>query len=263
MIILLSPSKTQDYSGNSSIEKVTDLLFPEHIKILIEKLKKLDETQLLKLLKISPKLASKAFSYYKAFNSHSFNSTNSKQALFAYQGDVYESLNATTFNKDAIYYLQSHLLILSGLYGLVRPLDLIQGYRLEMGSRLYVDNQVLHKYWRNIVTNKINELIIQNQYTSVINLASDEYSQAVEPSQLTCKLINIGFYESSNEEYKKIGIFAKKARGKMARFLAKNNILKPTDIKSFNEDGYGFIDKLSNENYFFFSREKLTKYSRC
>ena len=206
MIILLSPSKRQCYNYNSSITKVTSLLFQENVKILIEELKQYDEEQLVKLLKISPNLASKVCLYYKDFNSGIFNNSNSKQALFVYQGDVYKSLNAATLNQDAIYYLQNYLFILSGLYGLIRPLDLIQAYRLEMGSKLYIYNQILYKYWRNVVTKKINEYIIKDQSSAVINLTSHEYSQAIEPNQLTANLVNFGFYEYYNKEYRQIGI---------------------------------------------------------
>ena len=133
---------------------------------------------------------------------------------------------------------------------------MIQAYRLEMGSKFYVDNQVLYKYWRNIVTDKINELADLNKFKFIVNLASDEYSQAIVKNNLKAQLINIRFLEYQNNEYKTIGIYAKKARGEMARFLAINDITEEKYIKDFNEGGYSFIKKFSSNDTYSFSRDK-------
>ena len=255
MYILLSPSKTQDYNFSSMLYEKTSILFPYSVIKLVDQLKKLDELELSKLLKISPKLASKTSAYYKQFNIDQLDS-NAKQALFAYQGDVYESLEPTTLKKSDVDYLQEHLLIISGLYGLVRPLDLIQAYRLEMGSKLYTDNQVLYKYWSNIITDKLNELGAKNNNSFIINLASVEYSQAIVQSKLKAKFINISFTEYFNNKYQTVGIYAKKARGKMTRFLAVNNISQAKDIKNFDYDGYKFASELSSEDTYVFTRNK-------
>jgi cytoplasmic iron level regulating protein YaaA (DUF328/UPF0246 family) len=255
MFIILSPSKTQKYNTETLPEKATNVMFPDHIKKLVAQLKNLDESELSKLLKISPNLASKAASYYRDFDVGNFD-YKGKQALFAYHGDVYESLQADTLAICSLNYLKKHLLILSGLYGLVRPFDLIQAYRLEMGSKVYVDNQVLCKYWRNIITDKINELVALNKFEFIVNLASDEYSQAIVKNNLKAQLINIRFLEYQNNEYKTIGIYAKKARGKMARFLAINNITEEKPIKDFNEGGYSFVKKFSSNDTYSFSRDK-------
>ena len=255
MYILVSPSKTQDYNFSSTLYGKTSILFADSIIKLVKKLKKLDELKLSKLLKISPKLASKTSDYYQQFNISQLDA-NAKQALFAYQGNVYKFLEPTTLKKSDVNYLQEHLLIISALYGLVRPFDLIQAYRLEMGSKLYINDQLLYKYWCNIITDKLNYLGIKNNYSSIINLASAEYSQAIVQSNLKAKFINIRFTEYFNDKYQTLGIYAQKARGRMIRFLAINNISQATDIKEFDHDGYKFASKLSSENNYVFTRNK-------
>ena len=138
----------------------------------------------------------------------------------------------------------------------MRPFDLIQAYRLEMGSKLYTNNQVLYKYWSNIITDKLNDLSTKNNYSSIINRASVEYSQAIVQNKLKVKFINISFTEYFNHKYQTVGIYAKKARGKMTRFLAVNNISQAKDIKDFDHDGYRVPSELSNEDTYVFTRNK-------
>jgi cytoplasmic iron level regulating protein YaaA (DUF328/UPF0246 family) len=184
-----------------------------------------------------------------------FTLENSRQAIYAFKGDVYEGLDAEAFTQEDIKYAQSHLRIISGLYGLLRPLDLIQPYRLEMGIKLSNQNyKNLYEYWGNKITVKLNELLKTGGNNLLVNLASTEYFKVLNPKLFNARLVTPVFKERKNREYKVIPIFAKKARGLMASYIIKHRVENSDGIKQFREDGYGFNPNLSTETELVFTR---------
>ncbi len=255
MLTIISPAKTLDYQ--SPLITTTHTL-PECLdstKQLITVCKKLTSDDLAKLMSISPKLA--AVNYERFQNWHSdFNLQNARQAILAFKGDVYEGLHVEDFTDSDLQFAQSHLRILSGLYGLLKPLDLIQPYRLEMGIRLKNgDNTNLYQFWGESLTNKLNEELAKSSQPTLINLASNEYFKAIQVKHLNGKIIQPIFLDKTKDDYKVISFYAKKARGLMSRFIIKNNINNCNDIKSFNLDGYQFDSNRSTELEWYFTRK--------
>lgn len=255
MLMLLSPAKTQNFSAILPIAHYTQPEFQHDISCLIKVLKKYSASQLEKLMAISPKLAQLNYARFQAFDPQHFTPENSKLAIYVFEGDAYRSLAVDKFSAKQITYLQNHLLILSGLYGFLRPLDLMQAYRLEMHIPLSVDNyRNLYEFWGDKITDGINRHIQAHHHKFVINLASEEYFKAVHPEKLQAPLINIQFKEKHGTTYKTIGINAKKARGMMVRFIAQNQINTIADLKEFNWDNYTFSANFSSENTLCFIR---------
>ncbi len=240
MIIVLSPAKGQDFAKSPTTKKRT---MPIHLKsaaALIAELRKLDSAKLQRLMTISDKIAALNIERYHAFSAP-FTSKNAKQALFAFQGDVYNGLDAEQFSNDELDYAQGHIRILSGLYGVLRPFDLIQPYRLEMKTNLKNprgDN--LYQFWGDGITRSINNALKSHPDNSLINLASNEYLKAIKPKLLPGRLINIRFKESKNGRTRVVAVFAKRARGIMAKYIVQNRIENPIDIKQFDLAGYRF-----------------------
>jgi cytoplasmic iron level regulating protein YaaA (DUF328/UPF0246 family) len=180
---------------------------------------------------------------------------NAKQCLLAFKGDVYAGLNAETFNEEDFDFAQQHLRILSRLYGLLKPLDLMMPYRLEMGTRLENKRgKNLYQFWGNIITDALNEQLKQQGDDVLINLASNEYFKSVKPKLIEGQIITPQFKEMKNGEYKMIGIYAKKARGLLSRFIIKNRLSAPEDLKHFTLDDYRFRDEMSDEKQWVFTR---------
>lgn len=254
MIIVISPAKSQNFETATVKYQFTQPIFKDQITKLINTLKHYELDEIEKLMKISPKLAEEVFTKHNNFNPKSYSELNSKAAIFTFSGDVYKGLEADTLDKETIEYAQNHLLMLSGLYGLIRPLDLMQAYRLEMGTKIKIDGEVLYKYWQDKVTAQLNEYFNQQQNKVLINLASNEYSQAIDKKSLDAKWLDIDFKENKNGTYKTIGIHAKKARGLMTRYILENRIENISDIKKFNVADYKFNLELSNENLMCFTR---------
>ena len=248
MIALISPAKTLDFSsidGNFNTPKML-----AEIDILIQNLKQKSSEDIAKLMKLSEKLALLNYQRFQDF-SLDFNKNNSKPAVFAFKGDVYTGIDIASFSNQDIDFIQNSLAILSGLYGLLKPFDLIQPYRLEMGTRLQIGEfKNLYQFWGDKISNEINKI----ESDVIINLASNEYFKAVDKKSLNAKIIDIDFKENKNGEYKIIGIYAKKARGLMVQFMVKNKIKNPEDLKQFNLENYQFSDELSNENHWVFIR---------
>lgn len=253
MIVVISPSKTLDFSGKSKGEHT----IPDFLENSIELLKvlcKLTVSEIAELMDLSEKLAVLNYRRYHDF-SIPFTLENSRQAIYAFKGDVYEGLDAEAFTQEDIKYAQSHLRIISGLYGLLRPLDLIQPYRLEMGIKL--SNQSyknLYEYWGNKITVKLNELLKTGGNNLLVNLASTEYFKVLNHKLFNARLVTPVFKERKNREYKVIPIFAKKARGLMASYIIKHRVENSDGIKQFREDGYGFNPNLSTETELVFTR---------
>ncbi|QIV95033.1 peroxide stress protein YaaA [Allofrancisella frigidaquae] len=254
MIIVISPAKSQNFESKKANYNFTQPEFKQEIKELINKLKHYEIEEIEKLMKISPKLAQEVFDKHNSFEPTNFDSTNSKAAVFTFNGDVYKGLNAETLDEKTINYAQEHLLMLSGLYGLLRPLDLMQAYRLEMGTKIKIDNKILYKYWQNKITTQLNRLFENQENKTLVNLASNEYSQAIDKKLLKANWLDIDFKENKNGSYKTIGIYAKKARGLMARFILENRVKNIQDIKNFKVEGYQYNPEFSHSNLFCFTR---------
>lgn len=252
MLTIISPSKTLDYQTPLITKQHSLPEFLESTKQLIDICKKLSCDDLAKLMSISPKLATTNYERFQNWHTD-FNFDNARQAILAFKGDVYEGLHVEDFNDADLKFAQSHLRILSGLYGLLRPLDLIQPYRLEMGIRLKNGNNTnLYQFWGDKLTECLNHELAKSTNPTLINLASNEYFKAIK--QLKAKVIQPIFLDKSKNDYKVISFYAKKARGLMSRFIIKNSINNSDDIKSFNLEGYQFDSKRSTELEWYFTR---------
>ena len=253
MIVVLSPAKKLDFETPAPTKKFTKLTSLPKAETLIKELRKCDAAQIAKLMKLSDDLTSLNMKRYQEF-SPPFTLENAKQAMFAFKGDTYVGLDADTMNSSEIKFARNHLRILSGLYGLLSPLDLVQPYRLEMGTKFPVgDNRNLYDFWRTTITEQLNELLEREEV--LINCASNEYFKAVETKKLNGPVITPAFKEKKGNDFKMVGFFAKKARGMMSRYIIENEITNPKDILSFDKDVYRYNKKLSSENEPVFTRE--------
>ncbi len=253
MIVLLSPAKSLDLSPSSQ-DISSEPTFVTQANKLVKTLKKLSGAEIKKLMSLSDKLAEENRLRYKSFKLRN-GSANGKSALHMFAGDVYRGLGAADFNKKDHFFTQDHIRILSGLYGILRPHDQIQAYRLEMGSRLITEKGTnLYKYWGSSVTKELNKTIATSENDTVINLASNEYFKVIQPKQLKAKLLNISFKELREGELKFISFSAKVARGLMARYIVKNRIVDMEDLKGFNYEDYYFNEELSSDNNWLFIR---------
>ncbi|MCM0060027.1 MAG: peroxide stress protein YaaA [Algoriphagus sp.] len=250
MLLVISPAKTLDYS-NPEYSSHTQPDFPAEVKDLVGVLKKKSASQISKLMHLSDSLASLNEERYKTFM-ETFSPENSKQALLAFKGEVYAKMEADQFSAEDLEFAQQHLRILSGLYGLLKPLDLIQPYRLEMGTSLKTKKGTnLYQYWGTKISKALNEA---GQGKTLVNLASQEYFKAVDQKSLKLPVITIHFKEHKGGNYQVVGFFAKQARGLMARYAILNRITDPEQLQVFREDGYEFSAPLSNEQDWVFVR---------
>ncbi len=255
MLLVISPAKTLDFSFNDNLKKTFEPVFLDEAQILIEELRKYKPEELSSLMNISAKLAE--LNYERFIRWHlPFTRQNAKSAIYAFKGEVYRGLDANSLHMSEIEFANNHLRILSGLYGVLSPFDLIQEYRLEMGTKL--NNPVgknLYEFWGNKITSEINKAIKKSSGEKVlINLASNEYFKSIQVSDLDYDMIKPVFKESKNGQYKVITIFAKKARGLMSRFIFQNNINNVEDIKAFDLANYHFNPNISKEKEWVFTR---------
>lgn len=254
MLTIISPAKTLDYQSPLITSDYSKPQFMPETQQLVEVCKKLSANELAKLMSISPKLAEVNYQRFQDWHAN-FTPDNARQAILAFKGDVYSGLHVEDFTDKDLSFAQSHLRILSGLYGVLRPLDLIQPYRLEMGIRLKNGhNSNLYQFWGDKLTDHLNKELAQSANPTLINLASNEYFKAIKAKQLKASIIQPIFLDKSKGEFKVISFYAKKARGLMSRFIIKNNINQSNDIKSFNLEGYQFDSKRSTELEWFFIR---------
>lgn len=254
MIILLSPSKTLDCESPAPKGEATQPRLLSESQTLIKQLRGKSVAEIQQLMDISEKLATLNHQRFQQW-SLPFTPQNARPCFYAFQGDVYTGLEAASFDKVSTRRAQERLRILSGLYGLLRPMDLIQPYRLEMGTRLATSRgKNLYDFWGDRITQMLNEDLATQKHKLVINLASEEYFSAVRPPLLKGKLITPIFKERKGNQLKIIGLFAKKARGMMARYLIKENIQTAEGIHSFAMDGYRYQPHLSTETAFIFMR---------
>ena len=250
MHLLISPAKTLDMDGSSVHCKPTQAPFLKESELLIENLKKLNVTEIQKLMNVSSKIAELNANRFTNW-SLPFDESNAKPALFAFKGDVYTGLDAETLSDKDVNFAQEKLSILSGLYGLLRPMDLMQAYRLEMGTKFKnIRGENLYEFWGNKITEELNH----REDKTIINLASNEYFKSVNQKELKAEIINPVFKDEKNGVFKIISFYAKKARGMMARFIIQNRITNTEDIKNFNLGGYQFNDSLSNQKDWVFTR---------
>jgi cytoplasmic iron level regulating protein YaaA (DUF328/UPF0246 family) len=252
MLLLISPAKSFDFESVSNIVDSSLPLFPEEASKLIKKMKTFSHKALRELMGISADLAFLNFDrYQKWIPDHA--KGISKQALLAYSGEVYRGLNTKEMNEDDLNFAQNHLRILSGLYGVLRPLDLIQAHRLEMGTKLkYYSSNNLYQFWGDKITKRINEDLSNSDY--LINLASQEYFKSINKKKLKTKVITPIFKDFSNGDYKILMTYAKNARGQMANYIIKNQITDPELLKTFEGSGYIFDSSSSDEYNWVFLR---------
>jgi cytoplasmic iron level regulating protein YaaA (DUF328/UPF0246 family) len=256
MLILISPAKTLDYETQITTKKSTQPAMLDSSQVLIDELRALSPQDISELMHISDKLGTLNYDRFQQW-SQPFTKDNAKQTIFAFKGDVYNGLDADSFSSDEIGFAQKHLRILSGLYGLLRPLDLMQPYRLEMGSKFANSKgKNLYEFWDGDITDAINQHLKAIKSDEVVNLASNEYFKAVKTKELNANIITPIFKDKKNGEYKIISFYAKKARGLMSAYAIKNGITESSELKGFNVEGYSFNEEFSKGNDWVFTREK-------
>jgi len=255
VIILLSPAKTLDFESPAPEFKFSKPVFQKEANELVKTIVPLGKFGLKNLMKLSDKLSELNNHRFKHFK-YNPNNTNAKPAVFAFNGDVYEGLEIKSFTKEELLFAQKNLRILSGLYGLLKPLDLIQPHRLEMGTKLInYRGKNLYDWWGNKLAKQLKDDLKTHDFKVIVNLASEEYFKSVQKN-LGGQFISPVFQEYVTGEYKTVGIHAKKARGLMAGFILKNKIKTLDGLKSFNHVGYKFDSLDSSKNKLFFRRKK-------
>lgn len=253
MIILISPAKTLNFEETNLKEHTMPRMLDDSEK-LVNVLRKKSANKLKKLMSVSDNIAQLNVERYKNYSTP-FTLDNAKQAVLAFKGDVYLGLQAEDFREADFAFAQKHLRILSGLYGLLKPLDLMQAYRLEMGTSLKNGRKKnLYQFWDGKITQLINEDLAESGGNTIINLASKEYFHSVKTNQLSGKLIHVHFKENRNGIFKVISFSAKKARGSMARQIVQNKIMDAQKLKDLNVDGYVFNADLSDEMTYTFTK---------
>lgn len=255
MLVVISPAKTLDFETVPATRSFSQPVFLEEAGELVASLREMAPHELSALMSISDKLGVLNYDRYQTW-APPFSLDNAKQALLAFKGDVYTGLDAERFSEVDFGYAQSHLRILSGLYGLLRPLDLIQAYRLEMGTRLKNSRGAhLYHFWGEVITRALNTALVESGSDILVNLASNEYFKSVKPGLLRGEVIVPAFKELRAGQYKMISFSAKRARGMMAAYIVRRRLTEPEAIKAFDEDGYRFNESLSSGNTWVFARE--------
>jgi len=255
MISVVSPAKSLDFDNNAPFSDYSLPLFHKETQMIVNVLKNYSPEDLSKLMKISKDLGLMNANRYQDYKTP-FKLENAKQAIFAFTGDVYKGLDATSLTSNAVDYAQTHFKILSGLYGILKPLDLIQAYRLEMGTKISINNSTsLYDFWSNHITSELNTNLESTNSKFLLNLASNEYSKSIDMKSLNAEVITPIFKDWKSGQYKIISFFAKRARGLMSRYFLENKIKNPNDLKAFDSDGYVFNEDFSNEKSLVFTRK--------
>jgi hypothetical protein len=256
MLTVISPAKTLDYETPPVTDAFTQPTQLTQSRKLVRRLRQLGSDDLAGLMHISANLAELNRQRFRQWKTP-FKPENARQALFAFKGDVYLGLDAYSLDAQGVDYAQQHLRILSGLYGLLRPLDLMQPYRLEMGTRLDTDaGSNLYQFWNERITRALNQELKQSASNRLINLASNEYFKAVKPKLLKAEIITPTFREYHKGEYRFISFSAKKARGLMVRYLIDQRIDEPEGLKDFDYEDYGYNPALSTDSHWVFTRKQ-------
>jgi len=256
MLMVISPAKTLDFESPLATKRYTQPMLLDESQKLIAVARQLSPADISSLMHISDKLA--------VLNAERFNDwqpdftpDNARQAILAFKGDVYTGLQAETFSEAAFDFAQQHLRMLSGLYGLLRPLDLMQAYRLEMGIKLANPaGKDLYSFWGDKLTHALNAALAEQGDSVLINLASDEYFKAVKPKLLNAEIVKPVFLDEKNGKFKVISFYAKKARGLMSRYIIENELTQPEQLKKFDVDGYAFDADASQGNELVFKRHE-------
>lgn len=255
MLIVISPAKTLDYDTPAATSTATQPDFLDHSAKLIKELKQLSPQDIASLMSISDKLAQLNAARFEAWTKK-FTAKNAKQAVLAFKGDVYTGLDAENLSEKQFEFAQKHLRILSGLYGLLRPLDLMQAYRLEMGTKFANQRgRDLYSFWGNLITDKLNEALASQKKPVLVNLASNEYFKSIKTTELNAEIITPVFKDWKGDKYKIISFYAKKARGLMCRYAIDNKITNPEKLKGFDYEGYSFNEGMSSEKEWIFTRD--------
>jgi cytoplasmic iron level regulating protein YaaA (DUF328/UPF0246 family) len=257
MISIISPAKTFDYKTAVTVKKST---LPEYVprcSELVNLMRKKSSQDIASLMGVSDKIAQLNFERFADW-SENFTSKNSRQSLLAFKGDVYIGLNAYVFSPDDFEFAQQHLRILSGLYGILRPLDLVQPYRLEMGIKLANDKgSDLYQFWGDSIADSLNRQLQESDSDTLINLASNEYFKSVNTHSLNAKIVTPVFKDYKNGKYKIISFYAKKARGLMAAWLITNRITDPENLNQFDLAGYKYSNRDSSDGQLIFLRDEI------
>lgn len=254
--MLISPAKKLDVDTPSPIKKSTQATLLDDAQTLIDQLKGLAPQDVSALMGISDSLGVLNYQRYQDWQLP-FTADNAKQALFSFKGDVYVGLDAESLSNDEVAFAQKHLRILSGLYGVLRPLDLMQAYRLEMGTRFEnTEGKDLYAFWGNKITDELNKQLKKNKSEVLVNLASNEYFKSVKKADLATDTITPIFKDCKNGQYKIISFYAKKARGLMAAYAIRHQITDAEQLKQFDMDGYSYNTALSKGNDWVFTREE-------
>ena len=250
MLAIISPSKTQDFEP-TAIQNFTQTRQISDSQALVEILKNKSQVQIGELMSISEKLSKLNYERFQSFKTP-LTQSNAKQALLAFKGDVYNGIDAPSLSTQDLAFAQNHVRMLSGLYGVIRPLDLIAPYRLEMGTKLAnTRGKNLYEFWGDRISQVLNE----DEPDVIINLASNEYFKGIDKKALKAKIINIAFKENKNGNYKVIGIYAKRARGLMVRYMIDQRLTIPDQLKAFDVEGYRFRQSLSDDKTWVFTRD--------
>lgn len=256
MIVVISPAKTLDYESPLPTEKHTQPEFLDDSQELIYTLRNYTPEDIGQLMSVSDKIAQLNYERFTDW-SLPFSADNARPALLAFKGDVYDGLRAYEFGEDDFDYAQNHLRMLSGLYGLLKPLDLMQAYRLEMGTKLKNERgKNLYEFWGDSITDKLNDELGNEDGNILINLASNEYFKSVNKKKLNARIVTPVFKDWKNGQYKIISFYAKKARGMMSRYIIENRLQNPEELKNFDVAGYAFNPELSKPNDWVFTRKE-------
>lgn len=251
--MIIAPSKTQEFTESSKFTTNQPLLLKDS-QLLIKELNKKSISELGVMMKMSERLAVQTHQRIHDFELP-FTDENSQSAIEVFKGDVYSRICVDQYGDDEISYLQDHLCILSGLYGILRPLDLMQAYRLEMGCRLENNRgKNLYEFWGNRVTDELNTILKSHKEQVLVNLASAEYSRVINEKNLKATILKVDFKERKGDTYRTVAIHAKRARGMMVDFAVKNRVQEVTELKGFEQDDYSFCTEFSSENHYCFTR---------
>ena len=255
MLTVISPAKTLDYETPPVTQKATQPQFLEHASSLVDDARTLSSNEIQALMGVSRKIADINHERFRNWETP-FSLENAKQSILAFKGDVYTGLDAETLSSEQLSFAQNHLRILSGLYGLLRPLDLMQPYRLEMALKFAnKQGKNLYEFWGKSITNAINEELESASSPLLVNLASHEYFKSIQKEDVHAEIITPTFKDLKNERYKIISIYAKKARGQMARYIIENQLEVSSELKYFNIDNYKFNEFESSPNEIVFTRD--------
>ncbi|PID74947.1 MAG: hypothetical protein CSB28_00585 [Desulfobacterales bacterium] len=258
MLLITAPSKTQEPISPAP-QKYSLPPFLEKSAELVALLRRYSLAELCTLMKMSPRLGERTAENLANFQLP-FTQENAHQALFTFQGDAYSAITATAYQAEQLDHAQRHLRILSGLYGILRPLDLMQPYRLEMGLKLPTEQETnLYQFWGNLLTEQINKTCERHGHDTVVNLASNEYSRSINKKLLQPRFLTITFKEQKAGGYKTIPIYSKRARGMMIDTMIRKQLTTIDQLQSFNQDNYAFSEEFSKEKEWVFTRETLKK----